>query len=80
MFDSFGDFLAMGGYGGFVWSSYAICFGLMLLLAVQSLLIGNRRQRILQSLLESRMRHRKTGAGLAEASSTEPVKTGSETI
>ncbi|WEM41593.1 heme exporter protein CcmD [Photobacterium sp. DA100] len=36
-FDSFSDFLAMGGYASFVWSAYGISFAALLWLIVSSL-------------------------------------------
>ncbi len=35
-FNSFSDFLAMGGYGFYVWLSIGVCFASMLLLVVVS--------------------------------------------
>ncbi|NDV89744.1 heme exporter protein CcmD [Alteromonas sp. 345S023] len=35
-FESFSSFLAMGGYAFYVWMSFAVTFGAMLLLAVGS--------------------------------------------
>ena len=35
-FDSFSDFLAMGGYGFFVWLSFGFGFFLLLTLTIQS--------------------------------------------
>ncbi|WP_261815584.1 heme exporter protein CcmD [Vibrio gallicus] len=35
-FDSFSDFLAMGGYAGYVWSAFGITFGVMAFLFVFS--------------------------------------------
>ncbi|AJR09528.1 heme exporter protein CcmD [Photobacterium gaetbulicola] len=36
-FDSFSDFLAMGGYASYVWSAYGISFAALLWLIVSSL-------------------------------------------
>lgn len=36
-FDSFSDFLAMGGYASYVWAAYGISFGALLWLMVSSL-------------------------------------------
>ncbi|MDV5171094.1 heme exporter protein CcmD [Photobacterium rosenbergii] len=36
-FDSFSDFLAMGGYASYVWSAYGISFGALLWLMISSL-------------------------------------------
>ncbi|MGF1688917.1 heme exporter protein CcmD [Photobacterium japonica] len=36
-FDSFSDFLAMGGYGAYVWAAYGISFGALLWVMIASL-------------------------------------------
>ena len=36
-FDSFSDFLAMGGYGPYVWSAYGISFAALLWMMISSL-------------------------------------------
>nr|WP_315853222.1 heme exporter protein CcmD [Alteromonas oceanisediminis] len=41
-FDSFSEFVAMGGYGFFVWLSFGVTFVVMLLLVVDSF-YGQRR-------------------------------------
>jgi heme exporter protein D len=41
-FDSFGDFLAMGHHGLFVWSAYGICF-VVLAINVALPLLARRR-------------------------------------
>ena len=43
-FDSFGDLLAMSGHGGYVWSSYALALGVVVLIIVAPL---RRRRRFL---------------------------------
>ena len=58
MFDSFDAFLSMGGYASYVWPSYGICFGLLALLTVQSILVWKRRQRELSLLQAGRTRRR----------------------
>jgi heme exporter protein D len=51
------EFLAMGGYGGYVWTSYAV-FGLVLLLdAVTPLLQRRRALRDLRSRLKRQARN-----------------------
>ncbi|EGU36294.1 heme exporter protein D [Vibrio sp. N418] len=35
-FDSFSDFLAMGGYAGYVWSAFGITFASMIILLISS--------------------------------------------
>ena len=42
-FDSFGDFLAMGGHGAYVWSAYAIAF-VVIALNVALPIVGHRRE------------------------------------
>lgn len=49
-----GQFFDMGGYAGFIWPSYAICFGLLIVLAVQSVTALQRRRRELEMLERSR--------------------------
>lgn len=44
-FNSVADFLAMGGYGGYVWSAFAITFGLMVLLVLESKLATAKLKR-----------------------------------
>jgi heme exporter protein D len=61
MYDSVEAFLSMGGYAEFIWPSYAICFGLIIGLTVQSVLSWRRRQAELTLLRESRAR--RTDAG-----------------
>ena len=56
MFNSFNDFLAMGGYGTFVWASYGLCFGGMLLLLIQSIVTWKKRRQELDQLEASRAR------------------------
>lgn len=58
MFEDFASFLDMGGQGGFVWASYGICFGLLILLAAQSVFSWRKRQRELDILEQSRGRRR----------------------
>ncbi|MGD8117597.1 heme exporter protein CcmD [Vibrio sp. TRT 29B02] len=36
-FESLSDFLAMGGYAGYVWTAFGVTFGAMLILLVVSL-------------------------------------------
>ena len=38
------DFWAMGGYGAFVWSAYAVSFGALILLFALSWLASRRRE------------------------------------
>jgi len=44
---SFGDFLAMGGYGFYVWGAYAVTF---LGLAAEIILLRRRRRAALESV------------------------------
>ncbi|MGF1680378.1 heme exporter protein CcmD [Photobacterium minamisatsumaniensis] len=41
-FDSFSDFLAMGGYASYVWAAYGISFGMLLWLTIASLTTKRR--------------------------------------
>ena len=41
------NFLAMGGYGFYVWGSYLVTFGL---LVVELILLGQRKRRLLSQL------------------------------
>jgi heme exporter protein D len=52
-FASFGDFLAMGGHGAYVWTSYGVCVVLMALNVVLPLLA---RRRYLNDLARRRRR------------------------
>jgi len=45
--NSAADFLAMGGYGLYVWGSFGAC---ALALALEPLLVSRRRRQVLQSL------------------------------
>ena len=45
--NSVGDFLAMGGYGFYVWGSFGAC---ALAMAVESFLIRQQRVELLRSL------------------------------
>lgn len=56
MFDSFADFLAMGGYAPYVWGSYGVCVVLIIVLTVQSVIRWKRHQRELTLLKASRSR------------------------
>ncbi|WP_299016236.1 heme exporter protein CcmD [uncultured Photobacterium sp.] len=42
-FESFNDFLAMGGYAGYVWSAYGISFAALLWILISSL---NKKRRL----------------------------------
>lgn len=60
MYESFDAFLSMGGYGIYIWPSYAICFGLIFALSVQSVVSWRRRQAELNMLRDSRARRENT--------------------
>ena len=47
---SMGDFFAMGGYGFYVWGSFGVCIGAML---VEPLLVRHRRQQALRAIQQS---------------------------
>jgi heme exporter protein D len=51
---SAGDFLAMGGYGFYVWGSVLVTAGCM---AAEPLLLAARRRRALQAARAERTRH-----------------------
>ncbi len=50
---SVSDFLAMGGYGLYVWGSYAVAMALML---IEPVLASRRHQQALRDLNESNSR------------------------
>lgn len=52
-FESFADFLAMGGHGPYVWSAYGLCVGLMAWTAALPMLA---RRRYLSDLARRRRR------------------------
>lgn len=56
MFESFDAFWNMGGFAGFVWPSYAICFGSLGLLAGLSIAANRRRRAELEQLESHRAR------------------------
>jgi heme exporter protein D len=47
------DFLSMGGYGKYVWSSYGICFIVLVLNIVQPIMRERKTMRDLQKRLYS---------------------------
>ena len=49
---SAGEFLAMGGYGLYVWGSFGVC---ALALAMEPILVRKRRSDILRSLRRERI-------------------------
>ena len=61
------SFFGMGGYGAFVWSSYAITALVMIGLAVSSLCSLRERQRLLQQLETARPARPRRGAPSREA-------------
>ncbi len=58
-FDSFSDFLAMGGYGAYVWSSFAMTFASMFILAWQSVA---RKKQILREVHQEMERQQRIEA------------------
>lgn len=52
-FESFADFLAMGGHGPYVWSTYSLCMAIMAWTAVLPMLA---RRRYLKDLARRRRR------------------------
>jgi heme exporter protein D len=41
------EFLSMGGYGGYVWTAYALTFGVIVVCAIQA---RRRHRRVLQDI------------------------------
>jgi heme exporter protein D len=73
-FDSLADFVTMNGHGAYVWSSYALALGVVVLIIVAPL---RRRRRF---LAEQAARLRRGGAeGSAEAPATATGPTTAET-
>ena len=66
-FDSFSDFLAMGGHGPYVWSVYAVALGVVLLIITGPL---RRRRRFFR---EQAARARRDAASVAPASGVTPT-------
>jgi heme exporter protein D len=50
--NSVGEFLAMGGYGLYVWGSFGVCAAAMI---IEPLLVGKRNREILGSLARERL-------------------------
>ena len=48
--DSFGDFFAMGGYGWYVWGSYAVA---LIFMVFEPLMTSRRHRQALQALGET---------------------------
>ena len=62
--DAIRDYLAMGGYAGFVWPAYAITLGAMIWLVVDSLRKLRADRKTLEALQQdSPHRRGKAGAG-----------------
>ena len=57
--DRLGEFLAMGGYGGYVWPAYLIAAGVLVALLVASLRTVRKQESRLAAL-------RRTRSGLTE--------------
>lgn len=55
-FDSLGDFLAMGGYAGYVWSAFGITFLSMLILLVVSIKRGKTLLQDVQAKVDRQAR------------------------
>ena len=55
-FESFSDFLAMGGYSAYVWSAFGITFASMLILFLLSLRRGNQLLGEVQSKIDRQAR------------------------
>ncbi|CAH8202788.1 heme exporter protein CcmD [Vibrio aestuarianus] len=55
-FDSLGDFLAMGGYAGYVWSAFGITFLSMLILLAVSMKRGKTLLQDVQAKVDRQAR------------------------
>lgn len=55
-FDSFSDFLAMGGYSGYVWSAFGITFLSMLILLAVSMKRGKTLLQDVQAKVDRQAR------------------------
>ena len=72
-FDSLDAFLAMGGYGFYVWLSFGVCFASMLILAVVS---KTRHKQLLAKVLiekERQARIKNARAGQKRTPSAPPL-------
>jgi heme exporter protein D len=60
-FDSFSEFIAMGGYSEYVWSAYGFSFFILLFLLIQSLRLRSKvAKRIsMQLKRESKLKERR---------------------
>lgn len=55
-FESLGDFLAMGGYSGYVWSAFGITFGALAALLLLSVRRGQQLLRNVNRKIERQAR------------------------
>ncbi|WP_391089530.1 heme exporter protein CcmD [Vibrio sp. NH-UV-68] len=55
-FESLSDFVAMGGYAGYVWSAFGITFGAMLILLWVSVSRGRRLLNEVQAKVDRQAR------------------------
>ncbi|WP_038177010.1 heme exporter protein CcmD [Vibrio pacinii] len=55
-FESLSDFIAMGGYAGYVWSAFGITFGAMLILLWVSVSRGRRLLNEVQAKVDRQAR------------------------
>jgi len=58
-FDSFGDFIAMGGYGFYVWLSYGLTFLALGILIVNSITKKNKIIKAVEQRLKRKQRIKK---------------------
>jgi heme exporter protein D len=58
-FDSFGDFIAMGGYGFYVWLSYGLTFLALGILIVNSITKKNKIIKAVEQRLKREQRIKK---------------------
>lgn len=59
-FGSFSEFIAMGGYGFYVWLSYGSCVFVLLSMLVSSLLDGKRLKQQVKAQMEREARIKKS--------------------
>ncbi len=55
-FESFGDFLAMGGYAAYVWGAFGITFLSMLILLISSVSRGKKLLKEVQAKVDRQAR------------------------
>lgn len=53
LLSSLSSYIAMGGYGRYIWAAYGLVFGVMIALTVQSLLARRRVRSLLRQILSA---------------------------